>query len=303
MKELKGKNCFITGAASSKGIGRSLAIELAREGMNMFITDIDMEGLENVKKEIEELGVTVFISRCDVSKFADWKRCEEEFRSKLGDIDLLVNNAGIAIGGSILDLTVEDWEKVLGINLWSIIYSLKTFVPRMMEKGSGHLVNVASGAGILGSTEPLPYIASKFAIVGISESLFGSFHGLGINVSVILPWVIATNIWEVSESRFPQKLIDDFGTQKIEEISMSAREGLKDTAVSPDDVAKIYVKEIKENKLYICDNKDYFNLLELKGKPEQYENALKFFHAQSAQNMKKLYRKAGINIDDYRLIS
>ncbi|MFX1524044.1 MAG: SDR family NAD(P)-dependent oxidoreductase, partial [Promethearchaeota archaeon] len=102
MKDLKGKNCFITGAASPKGIGRSLAIELAKEGMNMFITDIDIESLENVKKEIEYFGVKVFTSKCDVSKFEDWVRMEHEFRSKLGDIDLLVNNAGIAIGGGIL---------------------------------------------------------------------------------------------------------------------------------------------------------------------------------------------------------
>jgi len=300
MKELKGKNCFLTGAASPKGIGRSLAIELAREGMNMFITDIDMEGLENVKKEIEELGVKVFTCKCDVSKFEDWEKCEEEFRSKLGDIDLLINNAGIAIGGSILELELEDWEKVLGINLWSIIYSLKTFVPRMMAKGSGHLVNVASGAGILGSTEPLPYVTSKFAIVGMSEALYGSLHGLGIKVSVILPWIIATNIWTASEFRIPQKLIDDFGAQKIEEIGMKARETLLENAVSADDVAKIYVKEIKENKLYICDNKDYFNLLELKSKPNQYENLLKMIHAQSAKTRKDAYRKAGIKIEDYR---
>ena len=303
MKDLKGKNCFITGAASSKGIGRSLAIELAREGMNIFITDIDMEGLENVKKEIEQLGVKVIASKCDVSKFEDWERCEEEFRSKLGDIDLLINNAGIAIGGSILELELEDWEKVLGINLWSIIYSLKTFVPRMIAKGSGHLVNVASGAGILGSTEPLPYVTTKFAIVGMSEALFGNLNGLGINVSVILPWVIATNIWTTSEMKLPQKLIDDFGEERIEEISQKARASLIETAVSADDVAKIYVKEIKENKLYICDNKDYFNILELKGKPDQYERALKFMHAQSAKSMKDLYRKEGINIDDYRKIS
>jgi short-subunit dehydrogenase len=300
MKDLKGKNCFITGAASSKGIGRSLAIELAKEGMNMYITDIDMEGLENVKKEIEELGIKVFAAKCDVSKFEDWVNCEEDFRSRLGDIDLLVNNAGIAIGGGILDLTVEDWEKVLGINLWSVIYSLKTFVPRMMARGSGHLVNVSSGAGISGSTEPLPYIASKFAIVGISESLFGSLHGMGINVSIILPWIIATNIWETSEARFPQKLIDEFGIQKIEEITKDMRAGLSDIAVSPDDVAKIYVKEIKENKLYICDNKDYFKILELKGKPHPYEMLLIMSHAEGAKNAKELYQKAGINIDDYR---
>ncbi|KKN54615.1 hypothetical protein LCGC14_0590380 [marine sediment metagenome] len=300
MKELKGKNCFITGAASNKGIGRSLAIELAKEGMNLFITDINMKDLEKVKKEIEEFGVKIFAGKCDVSKFEDWEKYEEDFRSSLGEIDQLINNAGIAIGGSIIELSLEDWEKVLGVNLWSIIYSLKTFVPRMMAKGSGHLVNVASGAGILGSSEPLPYVTSKFSIVGMSEALYGSLHGLGIKVSIILPWIIATNIWTSSEARFPQKLLDDFGIQKLEEIGQKVRESVLETAVSPDEVAKIYVKEIKEDKLYICDNKDYFNILELKGKPKQYENLLKFVHAQSAKSMKDAYRRAGIKIDDYR---
>ncbi|MHA1991445.1 MAG: SDR family NAD(P)-dependent oxidoreductase [Candidatus Hodarchaeales archaeon] len=300
MKELKGKNCFITGAASSKGIGRSLAIELAKEGMNMFITDVDMEGLENVKKEIEKIGVKVFASKCDVSRFEDWERCEEEFRSKLGDIDLLVNNAGIAIGGSILELEIEDWEKVLGINLWSIIFSLKTFVPRMMAKGSGHIVNVSSGAGIFGSAEPLPYVTSKFAIVGLSEALFGSLNDLGIKVSIIFPSIIATNIWKSSELKIPQKLIDDFGAEKIEETLQTFREAFLSVGTSAEVVAKIYVKEIKENKLYICDNKEYFNILALKSQPEQFENMLKTVHTERAEAMRNLYHSAGINIEDYR---
>ena len=297
MKELKGKNCFITGAAS--GIGHSLALELAREGMNLYITDINMEGLENVKKEIEKIGVKVFAVKCDVSKFEDWEKCEENFKSNLGDIDLLVNNAGIAIGGSIIELELEDWEKVLGVNLWSIIYSLKTFVLRMIARGSGHIVNVASGAGIFGSPEPLPYVTTKFAVVGLSEALFGTLYGLGINVSVICPWIIATNIWNTSEMKVPQKLIEDVGAEKIEEMMNEVREGFLEIALSPDDVAKIYVKEIKENKLYICDNKDYFNILAMKGKPQEFENTLKMAHAERAYNMRKRYRKFGINIDDY----
>lgn len=298
MKELKGKNGFITGAAS--GIGRSLALELAEEGMNLYITDINIEGLENVKKEVEGIGVKVFSHRCDVSKFEDWEECEESFRTNLGEIDLLVNNAGIAIGGSILELTLEDWEKVMGVNLWSIIYSLKTFVPRMIAKGSGHIVNVSSGAGIFGSPEPLPYVTTKFAVVGLSEALFGSLNGMGINVSVICPWIIATDIWNISELKVPQKLIEDVGAEKIEEMINEVREGFLEIAVSPDDVAKIYVKEIKENKLYICDNKDYFDMLALKGKPQEFENALKMSHAERAYNMRQRYKKLGVNIDDYR---
>jgi short-subunit dehydrogenase len=269
--------------------------------MNLYITDINIEGLESLKKEIEEIGVKVYSNKCDVSIFEDWEKCEEDFRAKLGDIDLLVNNAGIAIGGSILELTLNDWEKVMGVNLWSIIYSLKTFVPRMLARKSGHIVNVSSGAGIFGSAEPLPYVTTKFAVVGLSEALFGSLNGMGINVSVICPWIIATNIWNISELKVPQKLIEDVGTEKIEEMMNEVREGFLEIAVSPDDVAKIYVKEIKENKLYICDNKDYFDMLALKGKPQEFENALKMSHAERAYNMKKRYKDMlGVNIDDYR---
>lgn len=297
MKDLKGKNCFITGAAS--GIGRSLALELAKEGMNMFISDINMEDLEKVRKEIEDIGVKIYAGKCDVSKFEDWEKICEDFKSSLGDIDLLINNAGIAIGGSILQLELEDWEKVIGVNLWSIIHSLKTFVLMMMARGSGHIVNVSSGAGIMGSAEPLPYVTTKFSVVGLSEALFGSLYGLGINVSVICPWIIATNIWTTSEMKVPQKMIDDHGAEKIEEISNKIREGLLEISVTPDEVAKIYVKEIKENKLYICDNKDYFQILALKGTPQQYENFLKVAHAQRAREARKMYRKAGIKLDDY----
>jgi short-subunit dehydrogenase len=124
---------------------------------------------------------------------------------------------------------------------------------------------------------------------------------MGINVSVICPWIIATNIWNISELKVPQKLIEDVGAEKIEAMMDEVRQGFLEIAVSPDDVAKIYVKEIKENKLYICDNKDYFNLLELKGKPQEFENALKMSHAERAYNMKKRYKDMlGVNIDDYR---
>lgn len=146
MKELKNKNCLITGASS--GIGRSFALALAKEGINLFITDINVEGLEKVKTEIEELGATVYSDRCDVSKFEDFKKIAKNFYSQLGDVDLLINNAGIAIAGGIESLEIEDWKKVLDVNLMSIIYSLKVFVPRMVERGSGHIVNVSSGSGL-----------------------------------------------------------------------------------------------------------------------------------------------------------
>ena len=115
MKELKDKNCFLTGAAS--GIGRSFALALAKEGMNLFISDINMEDLEKVKKEVEAFGAKVFAKRCDVSKYEDFENATNAFYEKLGDVDLLINKAGIAISGSAIELELEDWKKVLDVYL------------------------------------------------------------------------------------------------------------------------------------------------------------------------------------------
>jgi len=298
MKELKNKNCLITGAAS--GIGRSFALALAKEGMNLYITDINVEGLEKVKNEIEELSTKVYSDKCDVSKFEDFKTIAEKFYSKLGDVDLLINNAGIAIAGGIENLEIEDWKRVLDVNLMSIIYSLKVFIPRMMEKGSGHMVNVSSGSGIFGSSEPLPYITSKFAVVGLSEALFSRLKNSGINVSVIVPTVINTNIWFASDIKISPKLMKDYGKEKIEKVYGELREEISKLGMSADRAVRKYIRGIKKNQLYIFDNKSLLDILSLKGRDlQEYENFLVEFQSTNAKNMVASFHKRGINIEDY----
>lgn len=298
MKELKNKNCLITGAAS--GMGRSFAIALAREGMNLFITDIDMENLAGVQREIEGMGVKIFSDKCDVSNYSDFKNVAKEFYSKMGDLDLLINNAGIVIGGSVAELELEDWKEVLDVNLWSIIHSLKVFLPRMLEKGSGHIVNVASGAGVIGSSEPLPYIASKFAVVGISEGLFGRLKNQGINVSVIVPLYIRTNIFFTSKMKYSEKLVGEFSQEKLDEINSSILKEMSSKAMLPDRAVKKYIAGIKKNQLYIYDSRAPLTALALKGtNPQQYENFLVNFNENFMNSRKKHYLKYGINLDDY----
>jgi len=299
MKELKNKNCLITGAAS--GIGRSFALALAKEGMNLYITDINVEGLDKVKNEVEKLDAKVYSDRCDVSKFEDIKTTAENFYSKLGDVDLLINNAGIAIAGGIENLEIEDWKKVLDVNLMSIIYSLKVFTPRMLEKGSGHIVNVSSGSGIFGSSEPLPYITSKFAVVGLSEALFSRLKNFGINVSVIVPTIISTNIWNTSTIKISPKLLKDFGQEKLDKVYDDLREGLSKLGMSSDRAVRKYIRGIKKNQLYIFDNKSLLDILSLKGRDlQEYENFLVEYQSTNAKNMMEIFHKHGINIEDYR---
>ena len=299
MKDLKNKNCFITGAAN--GIGRSFALALAREGMNLFITDIDMENLEEVKIEIEKIGAKVVITKCDVTKFEDFQKNAKQFYSELGNVDLLINNAGIVIGGSIFEITLEDWRELLDVNLWSIIYSLKVFLPKMVERRKGHKVNMASGAGVLGATEPLPYVTSKFAVVGLSEALFGQLNIYGINVSVIIPTYVSTGIFQRCKVKYSQKLIDNVGEKRLREISQSLLKEMESKAMLPDRAVKKYITGIKNNQLYVYDRKAILGPMILKGTNQpQYEKFLKYMNKENEERTRKHFLKYGIDIDKYK---
>ena len=300
MKDFKNKNCFITGAAS--GIGRSFALKLAKEGMKLFITDINTEGLEQVKKEIEQTGAIVHSAKCDVSKFSDIENAAKVFYSKLGDVDLLINNAGIGRNVNLANLNLENWKKVLDVNLWSVIYSLKVFLPRMLERKSGHIVNVASGAGLFGSSEPISYITTKFAVVGLSEGIFSRLKPYGINVSVITPALIRTNIFHsgLKNVEYNPDMLKDFGKEKLDEVYGSLMDNLMNTAMSPDVAVRKYIRQIKKEQLYIFDSQGTKDIIALKGKNmKEYEEFLLNYQEMQAQGIKEYFQKYGINTEDY----
>ena len=293
MKDLTNKNCLITGAAN--GIGRAFSKLLALEGMNLYLTDIDIDSLKTLESEITNPNIKIITGKCDVTKIADFEQIALDFQSKLGDLDLLLNNAGIAIIGNILEFTLEDWKEM------GIVHSLKVFLPMMIERKSGHIVNVASGAGIFGSTEPLPYVASKFAVVGLSEALFGQLHQQGIKVSVIIPSYIRTNIFHKSKIRYPQALIDDIGEVKLREVYNSILNDMQSKAMLPERAVKKYINGIKNDQLYIYDVKAVMAIFAMKGtNPQQFEEFLKNYNLQNAKTAQKHFEKFGIDIDKYR---
>ena len=301
MKELKHKNCFITGAAS--GIGRSFAFALAKQGMNLFIVDINKEGLEQVKKDIEKTGTIIHSMKCDVSKLNDIENAAKSFYSKLGDVDLLINNAGIGRNVDIANMNLENWKKVFEVNLWSVIYSLKVFLPRILERKSGHIVNVASGAGLFGSSEPLSYITSKFAVVGLSEGIFSLLKPYGINVSVITPALIRTNIFHsgLKSDGYNPRMVKDYGKEKLDEVYGSMLDNLMSVAMSSDVAVRKYIKQIKKDQLYIFDSQGTKDIISLKGSNmKEYEEFLLNFQDMHDEGIKKHFQKYGINIEDYR---
>jgi short-subunit dehydrogenase len=301
MTKLRNKNCLITGAAS--GIGRALALGLAKEGMNLFISDLDLGNLNKVKEEIASLGVKVFTGKCDVSKYEDFVSLAGEVYAKLGDIDLLINNAGIGSGSFAESMELADWKKVLDVNLWSIIYSLKVFLPRMLQRGSGHIVNTGSGAGVVGQPYHLDYVASKFAVVGISEGLYSEIHDRGIDVSVICPTIIKTNIIDRSAVRIPPELAKDIDQKELDaklELFKNAfwREYTK-KGLTPEQAAKRYIKGIKKRKLYIFDKRIVSLAIFLKAVfPGLYKRVLQGQGKEHAQIIEKALKEAGIQEAD-----
>jgi len=194
MKSLSGKNVLITGAAA--GIGREMALLFAQEKANLVLMDINKAKLAETGKEAAALGVIVTTFVCDVS---DPKAVEKTVKAVKKDtvIDILVNNAGIVIGKSIADASYAEIRKTIDINLLGLIWMTKQFLPDMMKRGAGHIVNVASAAGLLAVPRMGDYCATKFGVVGFTDSLRMEMKkaGLGIPITCVCPSIIDTGMF------------------------------------------------------------------------------------------------------------
>lgn len=195
--ELKGKVAFITGAAG--GIGYGMARAFAQAGMRIAMADIDAAELEKSVAELAATGAEVHAVPLDVT---DWKQYEATARrvaEEFGTVQLLCNNAGVSGMGYTVDNTPPElWNQIVNINLNGVYYGVHAFLPQMRAAGGGHIVNTASFAGLFGSGGMTPYVATKFAVVGLSENLRTDLEGDGIGVSVLCPGAVQTRLWRTS---------------------------------------------------------------------------------------------------------
>lgn len=198
MTQIAGKHVLITGAAS--GIGRALAKLVAERGGKLVVTDRDAAGLDSLAKELERSGALLLARAFDVTDLEAVRAFAREVHDAHGSIDVLVNNAGIAIWGRVEDMPHEDWRKVVEVNLMGPIHFIECFVPKMIEAGrGGHLVNVSSAAGLFGLPWHAAYSASKFGLRGISEVLRFDLERHDIRVSVVCPGAVRTGLVETVE--------------------------------------------------------------------------------------------------------
>jgi short-subunit dehydrogenase len=192
--DFKNKIILITGASS--GIGKESAIEFAKLGANIILVARKKDKLEQVANELKKFNVSTLVCQCDVSKKNQVKEMSKMVLEKFESVDVLVNNAGFAIYGSVDDLTIDEIESQMETNYFGMVYCIKNFLPSMLKKKSGHIVNVASVAASFGLPGIASYCASKFAMLGFSEGLKHELNNTGVGITVVSPIMVRTNFFE-----------------------------------------------------------------------------------------------------------
>lgn len=249
MRDLRGKTAVVTGAAS--GIGRGLAINLAREGCSLALADVAETGLDETIHLIDTESVKANAYRVDVSDRDRVYRFADEVMRDFGKVDIVINNAGVQLKESLEDVTYEDLDWLLGINLYGIIYGSKAFLPHLRKRPSANLVNVSSVQGFFTNPYSGPYCTSKFAVRGFTLTLAQELKDAQVTVSCVYPGGVRTNI--VRNERF----------HKISRPEMSKED---ETAffekhvcwISADRAARIIIKGIKKNRARILVGPDAY---------------------------------------------
>lgn len=225
----------ITGAGS--GLGRALCLELAKRRARLVVSDINAATAEETAALVKAAGGEALVVPCDVTRAEQVESLAQAAFAALGGVDLLVNNAGVASGGEVGQLPLEAWRFVLDVNLWGVIHGCHAFVPRLRQQGSGHVLNIASAAGLLSAPFLAPYNASKAAVVALSETLYVELRAARIGVTVACPMFFPTQI--ATSARYTQANpgVEKVFQQLVEKGPMSAEQVARSLLAAVDDGA------------------------------------------------------------------
>jgi NAD(P)-dependent dehydrogenase (short-subunit alcohol dehydrogenase family) len=247
MEEFSGKVAFITGGAS--GIGLGMARAFAERGMKLVLADIEQGALESAADELRAAGAEVSAVVCDVSDYASVEAAADQAYDAFGKVHVVCNNAGVSPVGALDECSAEDWEWIIGVNLMGVVHGIRALVPRMKAQGEGgHVVNTSSIAGMVALPTLGMYTATKYAVVGISETLKGELLPFDIGVSVLCPAFVRTQLAGGARNR-PDRL--GAGGEAPEFMVQALEAGM-----DPLDVGRMVVGAIEKNELYIFTHAD-----------------------------------------------
>jgi NAD(P)-dependent dehydrogenase (short-subunit alcohol dehydrogenase family) len=251
MRELAGKTAFVTGGAA--GIGLALGRAFAQAGMKVMLADIEADALRTAVESLRKISPDISGTICDVADAGSVERAAQAAFGAFGNVHVVCNNAGVAAGGGIDHISLDNWRWVIDVNLMGVLHGIKSFLPHIRAHGEGgHIVNTASMAGMQGGLGFSPYAASKFAVVSMSEGLSLQLKPHGIGVSVLCPSYVRTGIGESGRNRparYGQSQPLDPASPAAAMVAEIARN--IDAGLEPDAVAARVLAAIRDDELYI----------------------------------------------------
>ena len=246
LEDLDGRVAVVTGAAS--GIGLAMVEAFLAEGMAVVLSDVDAGALdEEVGRLSADAGDRVSGVICDVADPEAVAVLADESWARHGTVHVLCNNAGVGPVGPMLETTPTEWQWVVGVNLLGVAHGVKAFVPRMVEAGAGHVVNVASQAGLMTTAFLGMYAATKHAVVGLSEALYRELESTGVGVSCLCPELVATGIFDVARLRPEWVEVADHSAG----IQEALGETLAGRGISPREVAARVVDALRSDRFWV----------------------------------------------------
>ncbi len=257
MKDLHNKVAVITGGA--EGIGKALARAAAQRGMKLVLADISAERLSATVNEFEQQGYEVLGVVTDVAKEAAIQHLADQAYARFGAVHLLVNNAGVAVAKSAWETTAQDWEWVMGVNLYGVTHALRIFVPRMLAQDEeAHIVNTASMAGMISAPALAAYNVSKFGVVTLSEGLYHdlTIRRTKIGVSVLCPSWVNTRITESERNRDAEQRTNPENLEKVSAKTSAAIMKAVENGLAPEVVAEQVIQAVLDNQFYILTHAD-----------------------------------------------
>jgi NAD(P)-dependent dehydrogenase (short-subunit alcohol dehydrogenase family) len=246
----QGRVAVVTGGGS--GIGAAMAAAFAARGAHLVLADIDRDALERSAASLRGAGAEVLTVPTDVGEPAQVQALADAAVARFGAVHVVCNNAGIAVFGHLVDATHADWEYTLRVNLWGVVHGVQAFVPRLVAQGQGgHIVNTASMAGLVGMEWLGVYCASKFAVVGLTESLHRELKPHGIGVSVLCPMIVQTDINRNSVRNRPAALRNPGDPIDPPDADPEVEGAMQGGVIGVDEVARRVVRAIDRGDLYV----------------------------------------------------